>query len=445
MRRSFSLFLALRYLKPKRSFVSIITVISVLGVTLGIAVMIIVISVMKGFDTELQKTVLGFEPEVDIQSFDGPINNWRPVMAQLEMTPGVVAAAPQVQGPVIAEHAYKDPDTHEMARTVTTPMLEAIDPVAELKVVNIKNLITSGSYDLNGDSVILGRTLADSLHANVGDKITITGPGNLRDILEEIRKEGSDPNSTKKTLADLKGEVVMPADLTVTGIFESGRYEYDANVLFVSLSQGQELYSLEDAIHAIAVKATDPYAAAPRISGLLNSGVRAAKSGNYAETWIDRNRDRFEAIRIERTVMFFILLFIVIVAAFGIMNTLITVTVQKTREIGIMKALGATTWQIVRVFMLQGMVICIYANHPALQLAIGAGTYRNQILMLMRSISQMRVFPADIYDFTEIPAQIVPHDVAIICISGFLVCSVAAFFPAWFAARLDPVKALRYE
>ena len=155
--------------------------------------------------------------------------------------------------------------------------------------------------------------------------------------------------------------------------------------------------------------------------------------------------DRFDAIRIERTVMFFILMFIVIVAAFGVMNTLITVTVQKTREIGIMKALGATTSQIIWVFMMQGMVVGFFGNLTGFLLGIAAVQYRNQFLEWLRRISSMRIFPADIYDFSAIPAQIVPRDVAIICISGFIICSIAAFLPAWFAARMDPVDALRYE
>jgi lipoprotein-releasing system permease protein len=144
-------------------------------------------------------------------------------------------------------------------------------------------------------------------------------------------------------------------------------------------------------------------------------------------------------------VMFFILMFIVIVAAFGIMNTLITVTVQKTREIGIMKALGATTSQIIWVFMMQGMVVGFFGNLTGLLLGIGCVRYRNEFRAWLSGVFHLKIFPADIYDFAAIPAQIVPRDVAIICISGFLICSLAAFLPAWFAARLDPVEALRYE
>jgi lipoprotein-releasing system permease protein len=407
----------------------VITVISILGVTLGIAVMIIVISVMHGFDEELRHTVLGFEPEVTIQGA-GTIDDWRQVIAGLSGVPGVVAAAPQVSGPVIAEHDHN----------VNTPVMEGIDPQAELKVVNIKSLIVDGTYKLDGESVILGAALAENLNAHVGDKITITG-GNLKPLLDAIRREENDSKSGQK-LSDLKGEVSMPQDLTVTGIFESGRYEYDANVLFVSLSLGQDIYGLEDSVHSIAVKTTNPEIAATAVRDRLNATL---KDGSTAETWMDNNADRFDAIRIERTVMFFILLFIVIVAAFGVMNTLITVTVQKTREIGVMKALGATTSQIIWVFMMQGIVVGFFGNLTGFLLGIGAVHYRNDFLGWLRRISTMKIFPPTIYDFSDIPAQIVPHDIAIICISGFIVCTLAAFFPAWFAARLDPVEALRYE
>jgi lipoprotein-releasing system permease protein len=427
--RSFSLFLALRYLKPKRSFVSVITVISILGVTLGIAVMIVVISVMQGFDDQLQETVLGFEPEIQIQS-DGPIDDWRPIITQLEKTPGV-HAAPEVHGPVIAEHEH----------IVNTPLLVGIDPAAEARVVNLKPLIKEGDYKLTGNSVIVGVTLADDLQLRLGDKITITGPGNLRKILEEVQKAGSDPNSQEK-LSDLKDEVVMPADLTVTGIFETGEYDYDDKVLFVSLSIGQELYGLEDAVHSIAVRTPDPYISTTQIAQSLNSTLHPPE---YAETWMERHQDRFDAVRLERSVMFFILMVIVIVAAFGVMTTLITVTVQKTREIGIMKALGATTSQITWVFMMHGMVVGVFGNLTGYLLGIGAVRYRNDFRAWLSGVLHEKVFPGDVYGFSLIPARIIPQDVAIICVSAFILCTLAAFLPAYFAARLDPVEALRHE
>jgi lipoprotein-releasing system permease protein len=233
----------------------------------------------------------------------------------------------------------------------------------------------------------------------------------------------------------------MPADLTVSGIFESGRFDYDLNIIFVPLHIGQELYSLGDDVHGISVETAAPYLA-ERVKRELNDklGDRAT-----AETWIDRNRDRFDAIRVERNVMFIILMFLIVIAAFSIMNTLITVTVQKTREIGVMKALGARTWQIVWVFLAQGMLVGFFGNAAGLGFGILAVHYRNEFKEWLANVLHIQLFPADIYEFSSIPAQIVPHDIAIICISAFFICSVAALIPAYFAARLDPVKALRYE
>jgi lipoprotein-releasing system permease protein len=160
---------------------------------------------------------------------------------------------------------------------------------------------------------------------------------------------------------------------------------------------------------------------------------------------MDMNKDLFDAIRLERNVMFFLLLFIIIVAAFGIMNTLITVTVQKTREIGIMKALGASVGQIMWVFLAQGMVVGFFGNITGLALGMALVRWRNEFKDWLGHTLGIQIFPADVYQFSAIPAEVVPKDVAIICLSAFAICSLAALVPAWFAARLEPVKALRYE
>jgi lipoprotein-releasing system permease protein len=164
-----------------------------------------------------------------------------------------------------------------------------------------------------------------------------------------------------------------------------------------------------------------------------------------AMSWIDMNKQLFDAIRMERTVMFFLLMFIILVAAFGIMNTLITVTVQKTREIGVMKALGAQTHQIIGVFLAQGMVVGIFGTVAGLALGISLVQYRNEVNRFLAEVFQIEIFPASVYQFSQIPAEVIPSDVAIICLSAFAICSLAALIPAWFAARLDPVKALRHE
>jgi lipoprotein-releasing system permease protein len=279
------------------------------------------------------------------------------------------------------------------------------------------------------------------LKIGVGDKLTIYSPGNLDQILDEIKKlENAKGDEEKKTIEKLR-EVVLPKELTVTGIFETGRFQYDSEFLLVPIYIGQELYNLGDALHGITVKTNDPYSA-ERVKDEIENFLTVPQ---FAETWMDMNRQFFEAVRLERTVMFFLLFFIVVVAAFGIMSTLITVTVQKRREIGIVKALGANISQIIWIFLGQGTVVGLFGTLTGLGLGMTLIRYRNEFSHWLASTLHIEIFPREVYQFSEIPAQVVPQDVTIICISAFLICSLAALIPAYFAARLDPVKALRYE
>ena len=428
MTKPFSLFLALRYLKPKRTFLSLITVISILGVTLGIMVLILVISVMTGFEQELRRKVLGFDAHL-IAGGETIIYDWSARTQSLAAVPGVTGAAPFVQGPVLAEFTGRR----------LAPKIRGIDAEAESKVTTLKDFMVAGELRLDGNETVIGSALASILGCGVGDTITVYSPGNLEEIVDEINQleKGADK---KKTAGELR-EMVLPMELTVTGIFESGRYLYDSEFMLVPLHIAQEIYGLGDGVHGITIKTVHPYKAAEireEIYRLTGDELRIS-------TWMDMNRELFEAIHMERNVMFFILLFIVIVAAFGIMNTLITVTVQKTREIGILKALGARTGQIVGVFVGQGVVVGIFGTLIGLGTGIWLVQYRNQVSHWLSGVMGIEIFPKSIYQFSEIPAEIVPSDVAIICASAFLICTVAAVIPAWFAARMDPVSALRYE
>ena len=294
MKVPFSLFLALRYLQPKRTFVSVITLISIIGVMLGITVLILVISVMTGFDLELRKKVLGFDAHVFVSNVDGVLRDWQPLMKQIRATPNVVAAAPFVQGPVIVEF-----HNQRMA-----PKIRGIDLSQEEKVIPEfrGKFIKQGKLELSGDSTIIGIDLARMLGVHVGDKITVYSPGNLGEVLDVIKKAEKDPKQLQ-TLKDL----VLPSDLTVTGIFESGRYAYDSEFLLVPLHIGQELYGLGDTLHGISVRTADPNRA-----GKVRDAILAkAPEGTGAETWEDMNKSIFDAIAMERNVMSFLLMFIV--------------------------------------------------------------------------------------------------------------------------------------
>ncbi len=428
--RHFSLFLALRYLKPKRTFLSIITLISILGVTLGVMVLILVISVMTGFERELETKVVGFDAHVMVTGGNQPMDNWVDIQKRAEALPEVVGVAPFVQGPVLVEFQNRR----------VAPKIRAIDPDLEKKVTDIPIAKGegNGTFDLDGDKTVIGSELARILGVNVGDKITIYSPGNINRMLEELNRIEQEGGKTDPTA--LK-EMIVPTEVEVTGIFETGRYLYDSDFLLVPLHIGQEVYDLNGAVHGLAIKTKDRYLA-DSVRDQLNDMLDPPA---VALTWVDLNKQLFDAIRMERSVMFFILLFIILVAAFGIMNTLITVTVQKTREIGIMKALGAQTFQIISVFLAQGVVIGIFGTLTGLLAGIALVQYRNPVRDFLSSVLHIEVFPRSVYQFSEIPAEIVGSDVAIICISAFVICSVAALIPAWFAARLDPVKALRYE
>ena len=432
------LFLAARYLKPKRTFLAVITLISVIGVTLGITVLILVMSVMTGFEKELQRKVIGFDAHLLISN-NGLMDNWRDVERQIVKAPGVIASAPFVQGPVIVEFNHQR----------LAPKIRGIDPKLEEKVGDLSKFIIAGKLDLSGDNAVLGSELARALGVQVGDVVTIYSPRNLGEVIEQLdrlkKKSGKSTSGTtaKDKDADIDSlrQLVLPTELTVTGIFESGRYLYDSEFLLVPLHIAQELYGLGGSVHGLAVRTVDPDRAAEVREGLR----KLIPEDLSCTTWMDMNKQLFDAIAMERHVMFFLLMFIILVAAFGIMNTLITMTVQKTREIGVLKALGARTWQVISVFLIQGMVIGIFGVVSGLVLGMSLIRWRNEVSQWLASVLGVEIFPRSVYQFSSIPAEVVPRDVAMICISAFVICSLAALVPAWIASRLDPVKALRCE
>jgi len=404
------LFVCLRNLKP-RGFASVITLISLEGVTLGVAVLIVVLAVMSGFDRDLRSKILEMNAHLIVTN-GGIISHSDKIMKTMLAVPGVQAVAPRVWGPVPVMFDNK----------FSVNFVTGIDAERERQVTKLEHFIQRGKYDLDGQSVLIGTELARQFNIVPGDKIMINPPKNFQQ----------------------RKEVFLPVELTVTGIFDTGLYEYDLGIIFTSLAVAQDLYNLGSGVHMIVAMVDggdDPMrcqTTANRLNALLKPPLRA-------ETWMHRNQKVLMAVQVEKNVMFYIMFFIMIVAAFGICSTLITTTIQKTREIGVLKAVGMGPLRVMGIFVLQGFVIGVLGT----LLGIGVGMlllyYRNPFNHALSSALGVELFPREIYNFSEIPAQISVPDVAWICVAALVICTVAGVIPALRAAQLDPVEALRYE
>lgn len=422
-RLPFELFLALRYLRPKRTFVSAITLISVCGVMLGVAVLIIVISVMTGFDRQLREKILGFSSHLKVRHFDDEsLTDWRTLAKAVQSNAHVRAVAPFILGQVAVK---TQPESGN--KQFGAPWLRGLDPALESKVTSLTTNIVSGNFDLAGDSVLLGSELAARLRVNVGDRISIYSPAQL----EEMEKHRGKDDEV----------VIVPDDYVVRGVFDVGYYEYNANVVITSLRTAQKLFQMPGKVQGLLVMLDDP-----EMAGVVRADLHGRLFGDFhIATWTEENSTILTALAVEKSVMFYILFFIVIVAAFGIMNSQITFVVQKTREIGMLKALGATRGQIMWLFLSQSMVVGVVGVSAGLGLGMLMLQIRNEFLAFMRQVTGVELFPAQIYAFSELPALIDRGDITVICISALIICALAGLAPAWNAGRLRPVEALRHE
>ncbi|HXJ59843.1 MAG TPA: ABC transporter permease [Verrucomicrobiae bacterium] len=422
-RLPFELFLALRYLRPKRTFVSVITLISAMGVMLGVAVLIIVISVMTGFDRQLRDKILGFSAHLKIFRYEQePLPDYEAVERLVQANRQVRAVAPFILGQVMIK---TQPQSGKPM--VSAPHLRGIDLEREPQVSTITTSLISGDLTLDAEDLLMGSELARHLHVQVGDHLAIYSPRNL----EEMEKHKGKENEV----------AILPDDFVVRGIFDVGYYEYNANVIVSSLRSAQDLYQLPGKVHGLLVMLTDPYLA-PVVRGQLQ---RVLGPDYRITMWTEENSQILTALAVEKNVMFYLLIFIVIVAAFGIMNSQITFVVQKTREIGMLRALGATGRQIRWLFLSQSLIIGIIGVSSGFVLGRLLLAYRNEFLHFMNRMTGLELFPAEIYAFTELPALIVGTDILFICGSALVICVLAGFVPAWTASRLKPVEALRHE
>jgi len=451
--KSFPLFLALRYLRPRGTAVSVITLISVLGVMLGVAVLVVVISVMSGFEKKIREVTLGFEPHVEChyapsysygESLEAneeeppkplPLKSgWRDLLARMEAEPGVVKAAP-----IIRSYAFMEFDGAPVAAALRALRPEDFPADSELAAQ-----IGDGKLELRGESIVLGLGISERLGAKVGDQVILYSSDNIRSVVDSVREisedEGGDEADPDEAVEKLES-VVLPYELTVRGVFQRS-LQFD-NEVVVPLFLGQELLGLDGEMTSLGLWTDQPDAAEENAAAL----AAFAPGEWYLVPWMHKPAvvQWFNTIRTQRSMMYLVLCMILLVAAFSIMNTIITVTVQKRREIGVITSLGGRVGQVMSIFLIQGAIV----GFVGAGLGLGAGL----LVLRFRNVAQTKlydwfgieIFPTEVYQVPEIPAELRPADLAIITIGAFVVSTLAALLPAWRAARVDPARALRNQ
>jgi lipoprotein-releasing system permease protein len=386
------MFIAWRYLRPKRNAVSVITCISVVGVTLGVAVLIVVIAVMAGFTDEFKKKLLETSAHIQIYDYNrGYIEDPDAVIATAKSC-GVKAA------PVVKRHVLLQRGSRFVPK-----LLIGIDPDQQLESVNVSKFVTCGNFSLRKGEVLISDVIASEISARVGDTVILHSPAKLAEMVDMVDgKKGIKLKSPEK--------IYLPSEFKIAGIFSFGKYNFDKEVLFTSLDDADDLFGLPwGSATVVYARVHDPF----NMRGDLKR-LRARLPGLFVLPWRQMNSKFLGVLEVEKNMQFFLLAFIVLVAAFSITNTLITVVVQKTREIGLLKALGATNASVVRIFILQGFIVGSLGTLLGILTGIAVIHWRNELLHAMRVVTGQQIFPKEYYIFSQLPATLNVHDLVVI-------------------------------
>jgi lipoprotein-releasing system permease protein len=419
---SFEFFVGFRYLRARRkqAFISLVTFISVAGVMLGVMAMMVVLAVMTGFEKDIKSKILGANAHIRVMSRNGKLDHHEEVMTGIEDVEGVKASAPFIHSQVMLRRGS----------SVSGAILRGIDPSRAGQVVDLEKSVKeadlqaltrvpdshAGSTEGGKASpgIILGKELSHLLAAYPGDEVYVVSPFG-----------GS--------LTPIGGRIPHMKKFEVVGLFDSGMYDYDTSFAYVSIESAQQILRLGPSVHGIEVKVDDIYS----VDQISKSIVKCLGTGYWTQDWMQMNKNFFSALKLEKTVMFIILVLIIIVAAFNIISTLIMMVMEKNKDIAILKSMGATSQSIMKIFMLGGLVIGVVGTI--------LGIMGGSVLCFLLKRYEFVKLPSDVYYISTLPVRVQVVDVALIALSAIAISFLATLYPSYQASRLDPAAGIRYE
>jgi lipoprotein-releasing system permease protein len=413
--RPYELLVGLRYTRAKRRnhFISFISTISMAGIGLGVAALIVVLSVMNGFQKELRARILGVASHVQVQSFEGGLSDWRAIAAEAARHPEVVAAAPYVnaQGLIAVQ------------RSVQGALVRGVLPEDEDRVADIGSHMKAGKLaDLRPGEfgIVLGSELAYAVGARLGEKVVLIAPQG------QVTPAGILPRLKQ---------------FTVVGVFEVGMYEYDAGLALIHLEDAQKLYRMPEQVSGVRLKLTDLFAA-PRVARELAHTLRGDA---LVSDWTRSHANFFRAVQIEKRVMFIILTLIVAVAAFNIVSTLVMAVTDKQPDIAILRTLGATPGSIMKIFIVQGALIGVIGTLLGVAVGVLLAINIDVVVPFIERTFGIQFLAKDVYYISDLPSDLHSGDVLTVGGVSLALSLLATLYPSWRASRVNPAEALRYE
>ena len=422
---NYEFFVSIRHLSARKSqkFISLNSWISMVGVGLGVMALIVVIAVMSGFSNDLRDKILGTNSHVVVSNINQTtVENYNSILEKVRSVAGVTAAAPFIVNQVMLINGDR----------VSGVVVRGVDPEKEGTVSDLeKNMIIGSILDLkvnlpfledkkNRTGIILGKELSRKMGVVVGGVVSMVSP------VSRITPVGLIPRMKL---------------FKVVGVFESGMYEYDANLSFVLLKSAQKFFSMKDAVSGIEVRVVDIEQA-----GNIATAIQKKLGFPYhARDWMSMNKNLFSALKLEKVVMFIILILIIFVAAFNIISTLFMLVMEKAKEIAILKSMGASRKSIIKIYSYQGLIIGLVGTFLGCAAGFIIVPNLNEIVGFIESVFGIVAFPSDIYYLDRLPSEIQYMDSFLIVIFSIAICLIASLYPAWRASKLDPVDGLRYE